>query len=210
MIIVDCEQGTDQWRRARLSVPTASNFSKILTSTGAKSKQAAGYMDTLLAEWLAGEAEETYKNHHMVRGTALEPQARAYYEFTEGVGVERVGFVTRPDGLVGCSPDGLVGDSGGIEIKCPAAVTQIGYLRKGTLPTDYKLQVMAGLWLCERQWWDFLSYHPSLPCLLIRVERDNEFIRIMERAIGQFVEKMLEEREAFIAKGFEPRSETHV
>lgn len=190
MRIIECQQGTPQWYAARLALPTASNFGKILTATGKKSTQAKAYMDVLLAEFLTGEHENGYANAAMARGTALEPEARAYYEFTTDRDVQEVGFVLRDDGLVGCSPDGLVGNDGGLEIKCALSSTHIGYLREKKVPTEYLPQVQGGMYVCECQWWDVLLYHPSLPSLVIRVERDEEYIKTLAAVMDAFVHEM--------------------
>lgn len=191
MRILDFEQGTDEWLQARMGIPTASCFSKLITSTGKKSTQMDGYLNTLIAEALMGKPAESYINEHMQRGNELEPEARAWYEFQTDLDVEQVGFVLRDDGLVGCSPDGLTAN-GGLELKCPKAETHVGYLRKGTLPSTYVPQVQGCIWLCERDSWDFASYHPDMPKLLITVERDSRFIATLESLVNELSEKKAE------------------
>lgn len=190
MIILDMEQGTDEWHQARLGIPTASNFDKIVTSTGAKSKQAAGYMDDLLAGWLMGKPAETYTNRHMERGTELEPDARSAYEFIYEKDVQQVGFVIRDDGLCGCSPDGLIGDDGGLEIKSPTPGVHVSYLRSQRLPAKYVQQVQGAMWICERNWWDFISYHPDMPLVRVPVERDEPYIAKLETAVLAFANEL--------------------
>lgn len=187
-ILRDLEQGSEDWLKARLGIPTASNFSKLITSTGAKSKQADGYLNTLVAETLMGKPTEFYSNEHMDRGTELEPEARAWYEFHTDKSVEEVGFVLRDDGLVGASPDGLT-DQSGVEFKCPKAETHIGYLRKGKIPTTYVPQVQGCIWICERESWDFVSYHPDMPAMLITVHRDSRFIATLESFVDELMDR---------------------
>ena len=146
MIILDCDQNSDEWFAARLGIPTASCFDKICTPTGKSSTQSAAYMNKLLADWLLGSPSATFTNDAVARGTDLEGEARSYYEFYTGLSVQQVGFCYRDTAhLVGASPDGLVGDDGGIEIKCPLPHTHVGYLLSDTIPTAYNAQVQGPL-----------------------------------------------------------------
>ena len=122
MIILNCEQGSAEWEAARLGVATASMCAKILTPTGQLSRQRDEYVGKLLAEWALGEpVDEFGGTYHTERGKALEPQALAHYRFQTGLEARSVGFVFKDgDRLAGCSPDALVGDSGGLELKCPS------------------------------------------------------------------------------------------
>jgi dihydrofolate reductase len=118
------------------------------------------------------------------------------YELETDHEVTEVGFCMHDTLRCGVSPDGLIGDDGGIEIKCPKPSTHVKYLRKGTLPSEYKAQVMGCLWITGRQWWDFMSYHPQMPNLLIRVHRDDEYINQLERLVThacQIIEKEVAE-----------------
>ena len=198
IILRDLEQGTPEWLQARMAIPTASNFNKIMTTTGKASSSAGGYMDVLLGEWMSGEPAENKQYQFMTEGTEKEPDARTYYEFECGVSCDQVGLVYSDERkLISGSPDSLVGDDGGLEIKCPIKSTQVKYLRGGKVPTDYLLQVQGNMWVCERQWWDFLSYCPGLPPLLVRVERDEALISRLSASVEVFVQKMLKERELF-------------
>lgn len=194
MITVDCEQGTPQWHDARRGIPTASCFNKIFTSQGKPATSASTYMDELLAAWFMGETEN-YTNEWMQRGTELEPEARGWYEFVHGP-VDQVGLVYLDDRkLISCSPDGLQ-ESGGLEIKCPKASTHVNYMLSGKCPAQYVPQVQGNIWICEREWWDFLSYHPDSPNqFLIRVMRDDKYIKALSEAVESFVDKMLTKRE---------------
>lgn len=190
MKIIVAEQRSPEWFAARLGVPSASQFGKIVTPTGKRSTQADGYLNKLVAEILTGESEYQEPNDAMIRGTVLEPEARAYYELIGGQ-VEEVGFCLHEDGF-GCSPDGLVGSQGLLEIKCPLAHTHVEYLREGVLPGLYVPQVQGQLLVTGREWCDFLSYHPDMRPLLIRVERDEKFISTLHDALREMVEQINE------------------
>lgn len=190
MIIHDLPQGTPEWFAVRRGKPTASEFKQILTATGKPSTSAHRYMCTLLAEWLAGDKLEAYENEWMRRGNELEPQAREMYEFVHDAEVVLVGFCEADDRSAGCSPDGLVGDDGLVEIKCPAPWTHVSYLLAGKCPADYVPQVQGQLMITERQWCDFISYHPDLPPLVVRVQRDEAFIAALREALANFNTKL--------------------
>lgn len=193
MIILDCEQGKDEWFRARLGIPTASNFDKIISSTGKPSTQANGYMNKLLAEWLTGKSEEGYNNDSMERGKELESAARDFYAFTHDVEVRQAGIVYRDENkLVACSPDGLT--DGGLEIKCPLAHTHVSYLLAGKVPSKYIPQIQGSLWVTGLEYWDFISYHPDMKPLVIRVMRDEKYINTLADLVGRFIKTMLEKR----------------
>ena len=187
MKICNHEQGSPEWFEARLGIPSASMFSKIVTTKGVWSTQADSYINQLVAERLTGEREEVYQSHHMIRGTELEPEARDMYCLMKDVEVQEVGFCLHDTLKVGCSPDGLIGEDGGLEIKAPAPATHVEYLRGGVLPSRYKQQVMGCLWITQREWWDFVSYHPNMKPLIVRVERDEEYIAALEECVTKAV-----------------------
>ncbi len=202
MIINNCEQMSEEWFSARCGIPSASNFSKLITATGKASTQATAYRRELLAEWVTGEKQQVKQNDWMQRGIELEPEARQYYEFSCDAKVTEVGIVYHDDRkLVSCSPDGLIDGTKGLEIKCPAPGTQVGYLIDNKLPTTYIAQVQGSLWVCGLESWDFLSYHPDIDPLLINVERDEKWISNFEPIIESFIDTMLEERELLIQRG---------
>lgn len=196
MIEVQCEQGTPEWFKARLGIPTASEFSKLITpKTGKPSAQAEGYMHRLLAEWMIGEPLDDAVGAWLERGTELEQRAVSFYEFDREVEVRRVGFVKRDDGMAGCSPDGLIDPNGGLELKCPAAHTHVRYLLGEDVPPDYRAQVQGSIMICERDWWDFCSWNPAMPSVIVRVHRDEAYIKTLGNILDAFVETMLEARE---------------
>lgn len=187
MIVLDIEQGTEEWQKARLGIPTASNFDKIVTTKGDLSKQSKKYLYTLASEQVTGVKEEGYTNGVMQRGNELEQEARDFYELTQSATIEKVGFVYSDESKsVGASPDGFVGEEGGIEIKCPLAHTHVGYLLGKKLPTEYIQQVQGNLFVTGRKWWDFVSYYPGMKPLIVRVVPDLEFHKSLKEALEKF------------------------
>jgi hypothetical protein len=184
MIIIECEQRSPEWFMAKLGVPSAGSFDKIVTTKGEPSKQARQYIYQLAGEYVSGQHMETYSSFAMERGTALEDEARNLYEFQNGVEVQQIGFCRNE--LAGCSPDGLVGDDGGLEIKCPLIHTHVEYLLTRKLPSAYFQQVQGSLYVTGRKWWDFMSYYPGLKPLLIRATPDIEFMVKLEAALREF------------------------
>jgi hypothetical protein len=197
MITLDCKQGSPEWQDARLGIPTASQFDKIITpKTLVPSKSAISYMYELVAEQLLGEPLDDAASDFMVRGTALESAAVTWYEFEAEVDTTEVGFCLRDDRLVGCSPDRLVGDKGGLEIKCPAPENHVMYLADpDIMVAKYRCQVQGGLWLCERDWWDLVSYHPTIAPVRVRVQRDEKFIAALAECMESFLGKLQEARQ---------------
>ena len=191
------EQGSPEWLAARLGIPSASMFAKIVTTKGIWSASADAYINQLVAERLTGEREEVFQSHHMLRGTELEPDARDLYSLISDAEVTEVGFCLHDTLSAGCSPDGLIGEEGGLEIKAPAPSTHVEYLRGGVLPSKYKQQVMGCLWITGREWWDFVSYHPTMKPLIVRVERDEEYIAALEKCVTKAVNLIEENVEKF-------------
>lgn len=196
MIIVDCIQGSDEWFAARLGIPTASNFGKIITSLGKPSTSKVKYADQLLADWLAGKPIDAIETSYwMNRGTELEQQARDDYTFKTDNEVEPIGFAYLDvKEQVGASPDGLIGDDGIQEIKCPKGSTLVGYYGK-PCPAKYYPQVQGELWVTGREWCDFYAWHPELMPYLIRVKRDESYIKLMAEEVEKFV-KYLKKRKS--------------
>lgn len=203
MIILDCIQGTPEWHDARLSIPTGSGFGKIHTGTGKASTQAGDYMKAKLAEWAWGVPCEGRTTKAMEAGTLAEPQARAYYEFMHDVEVTEVGLVLRDDKMSGASPDGLL-DNGGLEIKRRNRDKLIGYHQRGDIYATEKPQIQGNLWICEREWWDFVAFNELAKPFEKRIYRDEHYIASLAVAIDRFNAEMLEKREELKKKGIKP------
>ena len=191
-MVVDTEvQGSPGWMKARAGIPTASNCDKIVTTAGVASKSAKKYLYQLAAERIRGIKEETYQNAAMKRGIEFEVEARAMYAFITDQEVEVVGLCY-PDEkkLCGASPDGLVGDEGIIEIKCPSSDIHVDYFLRGVLPTDYFQQTQMQLFVTGRKWVDFVSYFPGLKPLIVRAIPDTKFITALRVELEMFYQQL--------------------
>ncbi len=186
MQIIDCEQGTEAWFKARAGIPTASEFHTVLAvgKNGGASLTRKTYLRKLAGEILTGEPMESYSNAHMERGKVMEDEARDLYSFMKDCEPQRVGFIL--SGQKGASPDSLIGNDGGLEIKSALAHIQIERLVADELPSEHKAQVQGCLWVAEREWWDFASYCPKLPLFVKRVYRDESYIKKLANEVDLF------------------------
>lgn len=189
-------QGSDAWKRLRLGRVTASRVADLLakTKTGYGASR-ANYMAQLIAERLTDTPAETYQNAAMIHGTETEPEARAAYEFYQGVTVKEVAFVPHPKiDQAGCSPDGLVGDDGLVEIKCPNTATHLDTLLGQAVPAKYEAQMQFQMACTGRKWTDFVSYDPRMPenmrLFIKRLPRDDKRIKEIETEIAAFLLEM--------------------
>lgn len=186
MQVFDFEQGEEEWFKARMGIPTASKFATVMAKGEGKTR--SEYMRKLAGEILTGEPQEAFSNGHTDRGNAMEDEARQHYAFVEVAEIQRVGFIR--NGNKGASPDSLVGNNGGLEIKTALPHIQIDRLERDRLPPEHKAQVQGNLWLSEREWWDFVSYWPKLPILTVRVYRDEDYIKTMADEIDRFNDEL--------------------
>jgi hypothetical protein len=199
-------QGSAEWLAARVGHVTASRFKDVMdfTSKGKSGAKREAYKIEVLVERLTGSATEHYVNAAMQHGTETEPLARMAYEGTTGYMVEQVAFIRHPTiKWVGGSPDGLVGDDGGCEFKCPQAPEHIRILMSGDID-DYLPQVQGLMWITGRKWWDFMSFCPMLPdelvIYIVRVNRDEEYIAELESAVRQFLDEITVMHATLLAK----------
>lgn len=203
MIVLDVRQGSPEWHFARLGIPTASQFSRIVsTKTRKVLAGSETYMHELLAEWLIGVPGGIDARGLMARGTEIEPWAISYYELQRNVETTPVGVCMREDRMVACSPDRLIDDDGGLEIKCPGAKQHVANLLG--MGDDYFAQVQGNLWITGRRWWDLLSYHPEIPCAIVRVQRDESYIAALASGVDQFLSDLIAARLRLIDQGAEP------
>lgn len=185
VIYFHVDQGSSEWFAARLGIPTASNFQAILAHGDGREK----LLWQLAGERMTGEIAETYSNEDMERGRRLEPLIRRDYEIERGVEVERIGFLRR--GKCGASTDGLVGDDGIVEFKSCKPTVLIPMIERPIdrlkFPKQYYAQCQGGLMVSGRQWCDLMVFwHPKMPHLLVRTERDESYIDELRKAIDVF------------------------
>lgn len=187
------EQGSPEWFAMRAGKVTASKVSDVMsaiTTAGYKN-----YLADLVVERLTGNKTESFTNAAMQWGVDQEPIARAEYEVKTGNFVDQIAFVDHPTiANFGCSPDGLVGDDGLIEIKCPNTATHIDYVMQDKVPTKYIPQIQCQLAVTGRKWCDFVSFDPRLPdglqILIVRLERDDEYIEKLEARVVKFLDEV--------------------
>jgi putative phage-type endonuclease len=186
------EQRSLEWFKARMGCVTGSAVSNVLAKikTG-EAKVRQDYRLKLVTERLTGQpVEESFVNLAMQWGIDQEIHAMGEYESRTSIMVEKKGFIRVDNQFIGYSPDGFAGE-GLIEIKCPKSTTHLGYLEAKSLPSQYKPQVQFGLFVTDRPWCDFISYDPRFPenlqMLIVRVERDEEYIAMLQEEVGLFL-----------------------
>ena len=188
MKIIDCEQGSESWYRARMGMPTASEFATVMRTKGkgddGTSKERRTYLLKLAGEIITGEPMESYSNAHMERGKIMEDEARDLYALVNNVDPQRVGFIV--NGKAGCSPDSLIGNDGMLEIKTAQPHILLDKELRGSFPPEHWAQCQGGLWVAEREWIDLEIYWPKMRPFVVRAVRDEKYIADLARAIDQF------------------------
>lgn len=193
MRVFNCQQGTPEWFAVRAGIPTASEFDQLITPKGKPrdGQMVQTYLMKKLAErWLGRPIDKPFRSAAMDTGIALEPEARAYFEMERGLEVTQVGFVTDDAGRCGCSPDGLVGNARGLELKCPDPHTHLGYLLGRKLPDDYVAQVQGSLYVTGFNVWYFMSYRRNFPQLILEIGRDDNVMSGLTEAIEKFSDSL--------------------
>jgi putative phage-type endonuclease len=191
--VLDVEQGSEAWLQARLGKVSASRMADVTARTrSGYGASRANYAAELIAERLTGTPAERYTNAAMAWGTEKEPDAKDAYCFLRDAEIVPVGLVLHPTIAMACaSPDGLIGDDGLIEVKCPLSATHIDTLLSETIPEKYVKQMMWQMACTGRQWCDFVSFDPRLPAemqvFIRRVPRDNALILELEQETVKFL-----------------------
>ena len=190
------EQRSTEWFAARLGKVTASRVADVIakTKTGYSTSR-DNYMAQLVCERMTGTQAESYNNTAMQWGTDQEPLARAAYEAAKNVLVDEIGFVIHPTIVnAGASPDGLVGDDGLIEIKCPNTATHIDTVLTDKVPAKYITQMQWQMATTGRKWCDFVSFDPRMPeglqLFIQRVDFDAEYVKMLEAEITGFLAEL--------------------
>jgi hypothetical protein len=215
MIVHDVQQGTEEWHQLRLVCPTASRFKDILTNprkaSDGISRTSLAYMAECFAERALGEPVDGATSPWMERGQRLEGDALDHYRAflaPKGAEVKQVGFVTLDADLLapGCSPDALVGEDGGLELKIHGAKQHALFMfEPDRFLKEHYAQVQGGLWImAERvKWWHLVAYHPTMPPVVHRVEPDEEFIANLEAKVQEFTAMLQERLQEF---GYQPKA----
>jgi hypothetical protein len=195
-VIHNVAQNSTEWYRLRTGIPTASQFKRIVTPGGKLSEQADSYMCELLAEYICGYPFDSYQSEFMERGALMEKEAVKAYEFQTDRDTQIVGFITSDDGMIGASPDRLVGEDRLLEIKShpQAHGKHVSYML-GRLEKEYQPQLQGQLWITGREAVDVVSYHAQMPSVIIPVARNEQYISTLSEAVESFVEILLAKRD---------------
>jgi hypothetical protein len=193
-VYYDIEQNTDEWYELRRGKVTGSKFATVLAhgkgGKGDPSVMRRKYMLTLISDRIGGAPSDSYSNRQMERGKEMEAEALTLYHALHAEPT-RVGFVERNDDI-GCSPDAFVGENGMVQVKTAQPDIQLERVLKPELPAEHICQVQGELWVCEREWSDFVSYWPGLPLMVVRVYRDEVKIKSIELGCEMFLNEMHE------------------
>ena len=197
------EQGSPEWLAERAGKVTASALANVMMKKDAAGYQ--NYMAQLICERLTGQPVETFKSAAMEHGTETEPQARAFYELESGLTVTECGFIAHPlIEMSGASPDGLVGELGLVEIKCPQPAKHIKNLMGGTIDKAYALQMQWQMECTGREWCDFVSFSPSFPdhlkISIRRVKADHDMQADLRAAVNSFLAELDQKLDALNAR----------
>lgn len=200
-------QGSPEWFLERCGCATASEFSSVLAKGEGKTREK--YKRKVVTELITGKPVEGFRNGNTDRGTEQEPFAGLAYEARFGEPIQRVGFIRHKTLRAGCSPDGLISKNGGCEFKSVIPTVQLEtILRTADYPPEHKAQIQGGLWITEREWWDFGSFCDDFPASLphlrlyhFRVYRDEPYIKELEKEVRRFLDEVDELRDRLVRSG---------
>ena len=188
--IMHMDQGSADWFRARLGIPTASEFKTVMSKGrgGGMSLSRRTYMLKLLGEQITGQPTANFSNEHTERGHEMEDEVRRFYTMLRDTDVERIGFarLEEPWGTIGCSPDALVGADGMLEIKTKLPHLHLDIWLTGEVPSEHIAQLQGQMMICNRQWIDFVSYWPAMKPFVARIQRDEKFIEELRAELQVF------------------------
>lgn len=192
MKILDVKQNSQEWLAARLGKITASEIDALISPELAirKGRGPQTYLYRKIAEKVLGRPLDNGSSWAMSQGTTTELEAIPWYEMAHDCDVARVGFCVSDDERCGFSPDGLLGDDGGLEVKSPQPAKAIEYLLEGVVPDEYKLQIQFSLYISRRKYWKFVSYSRELVALVVHVEPNEEAFATFDKALPPFYAKL--------------------
>ena len=185
-VILQCPQGSPEWAKARLGIPTASMFSAVLAAAkdGKERKTRDMYLRKLAGELLTGDPMENYQAPDFERGKQMEAEARNFYAFTTEDTIEQVGFIR--NGNKGCSPDSLIGSDGMLELKTAFPHILIDKILRDEFPPEHRAQCQGNLLVADREWIDIGIYWPKMPMFVKRAHRDANYLRNLSDEIDIF------------------------
>jgi hypothetical protein len=181
-------QGSTEWVQARLGLVTASEADALLTPLF-KKREGQGvetYLYTKLAEKVLGYSVESGSTFEMGQGQTVEAIARPWFSFNYDLDVSTPGLCVSDDGRIACSPDGMLKDGSGLEVKCPQGPAHLKYFFKNEIPPEYRVQCAFSIYVTEAPYWTFLSFHRQLPPLVVRMERDEKIMALIKDALDGF------------------------
>lgn len=193
MKVVECTQGTPEWFLARAGIATASNFSAVMAQAASgEAVTRRNYRTRLVVERLTGKSlEKSFSSFAMQQGEEREPGARDRYMIATGSLVRQVGLCVHDELECASSPDGLIDEDGGVEIKCPELSAHFEHIRRANEPPEYRAQIQGNLWVTGRKWWDFVSFNPDFPehlqLVVRRIKRDDAYIAKLHQQVAQFM-----------------------
>jgi hypothetical protein len=193
--VFHCEQNSPEWLALRRGLVTASKMATVLAKGEGKTRRR--YVMELAAERCGGVPADSYSNGHMERGHLLEADARNEYAFLRDIDVTEVGFIKNMETETGCSPDGLIGNNGLLEIKTKLPHLQMEALLAGVVPPDHVAQIQAQMWIAEREFVDFVSYWPGLRPLIVTAYRIEPYIAELAKAVTTFNAEVAEVVESY-------------
>lgn len=188
MKTLNVKQGSEEWLHARAGIPTASELDSLISPTGKirTGQTPHTYLCRKLAEAWNGGPLQSFSGGVMEQGAILESEAVPWFELRTGLDVERVGFLLTDDGFFGASPDGMLPDGTGLEIKCPQPTNHIAWLLAGDVPDEHRLQCHGGMYVTGAERWTFVSYCRGFPALVCELRRDEVVIELIRDALDDF------------------------
>jgi hypothetical protein len=183
--VVECVQNSPEWYQARCGLITASQLDKVL-STKRGDLTRSRYMRTLASELVTGVPGENFTTPAMERGHALQAEAEAAYAFVTDTEVSHVGFLINDHLALGCSPDGLLGSAGILEVKTKRGDIMVDVLLRDEVPAEHIPQCQGLCWIAEREWVDLVCYWPGMPLFMRKVPRDEHYINMLASEVERF------------------------
>lgn len=228
MRIFNMPQRSPEWYRAHVGVVSSSQFSDAISRLadkpakaprlskrdgavleegrpaiiGGPSMDQIHLLNSKVMERITGDLSENFVHRRMIRGQELEPEGKAAYESFAGHLITEIGFALHSTLKIGCSPDGLLGKGGMMELKCPDSATEMikAWLDLPAFVAEYEPQIRGQMWLCERDWCDLVVYHPKFPLLVHRVERDSYKERELADKVIAFEAEVTDKYVAMLTK----------